>query len=328
VELGNEPDLYPKYQNITIPPAQLAKDFAHLRQTLYENQPQVILAGPDMATLGRYNYFSKFMQSVQSKVLSAVTFHHYYGASDTALLKDFVSIDYLDKFIYYCSKANSIISEAFEKKVRPPVWLGETSSTYGGGSPTIGQTFAAGFLWMDKLGVAAQSSVSLVVRQALKGGYYSLLDENMKPNPDYWTSVLYRRLVGTKVLNSTGFLEMGRSVRAYAHCTHDGGNSGAEYSRGSVVFMILNMGTKSAEVTLSANDTSASTHDKIDQYLFEPVNGELMDSLVRLNGRKIKMADDTTLPSLAPVKVSQPLVVPPLTYGYFVAKSWRIPACT
>ena len=35
---------------------------------------------------------------------------------------------------------------------------------------------------------------------------------------DFWLSVLYKRLVGVKVLDVDGSLDYGRNVRVYAHC--------------------------------------------------------------------------------------------------------------
>ena len=63
------------------------------------------------------------------------------------------------------------------------LWITETGSAWGGGAPGLSDRYLAGFLWLDKLGVAARDGVRLVVRQSLYGGHCGMLDADMRPNP-------------------------------------------------------------------------------------------------------------------------------------------------
>ena len=117
------------------------------------------------------------------------------------------------------------------------IWLGETSSSYDGGVPGVSDSFVAGFMWLDKLGVAARLGHKVVIRQSFYGGVYSLIHEkSFDPFPDYWSSLLYKRLVGRRVLKVRGGIALDRKIRIYAHCASEK----SIYSRGSIVFIALN----------------------------------------------------------------------------------------
>lgn len=68
----------------------------------------------------------------------------YYTDGRTAKLPEFTSIELLDRFIEETKSA----SEKVNKYQRgAELWLGETSSCYGGGAPDLSNTYVAGFMY-------------------------------------------------------------------------------------------------------------------------------------------------------------------------------------
>jgi heparanase 1 len=179
-ELANEPDLFHYAYNLTdhsvfpVPPAQLAKDHASLRSLLARLAPssaasKPVVIGPDVANAGPTGggkYWAEYFgnQSAAGGHVDAATWHHYYGSSKTATLEDTHSPLVLDKFIAQQeAMAASLVQHT--SGYTPPIWLGETSSFYGGGAANVSDRFGAGFTWLDKLGAAARLNVSVVCRQ-------------------------------------------------------------------------------------------------------------------------------------------------------------------
>jgi len=80
------------------------------------------------------------------------------------------------------------------------LWTGETGSAQCGGQPYRSDRWISGFWRADQLGQGARLGQRVMVRQALVGGDYSLVDcLALKPRPDYWVSWLWPQLMGTAV---------------------------------------------------------------------------------------------------------------------------------
>ena len=314
-ELGNEPDLLPYYLNKTIPPQQLADDFKSLHAILQDlTSGKSKLIGPDEGPfIAPGSYFEKFLSRVSGLSLDVISFHHYYSSSQHISVRNFTDVLYLDSFLDHAMQALHVVKKTLPHK---PVWIGETSSTFGHGS-LIGQSYAASFLWLDKLGLAAQMNISLVARQTLKGPQYSLLDADYNPTPDYWVSLVHKKIMGTRVLDISGALTYGRKMRVYAHCVRE---SFKEVDA-RVALMFLNIDVRESVRlwTPECRRSGGSVRGNI--YLFRPVNGRLDDKLVTLNGKILRMIDDNTLPELVPTAVKCPYVIPPLTHGFLLLKN-------
>ncbi|HVZ35873.1 MAG TPA: hypothetical protein VG963_25775, partial [Polyangiaceae bacterium] len=99
------------------------------------------------------------------------------------------------------------------------LWLGETGSAQCGGEPGLSDRFASGLWWLDELGSAARDGQAVVIRQALVGSDYGLIDpQSLEPRPDYYNSLAWKRWMGSRVL------ELERApgnpaLRLYAHCS-------------------------------------------------------------------------------------------------------------
>lgn len=68
----------------------------------------------------------------------------YYANGRTAKLQDFTRIELLDHFIEEAKTASEM---ANKYQQGAELWLGETSSFYGGGAPDLSDTYVAGFMY-------------------------------------------------------------------------------------------------------------------------------------------------------------------------------------
>ena len=97
-----------------------------------------------------------------------------------------------------------------------PFWNTETADTACGGNPW-GGTFLDTFRYLDQLGRLAKQEVRVVAHNTLVASDYGLLEEKtFTPKPNYWAALLWRRLMGTTVLESGVPIQPGLHV--YAHC--------------------------------------------------------------------------------------------------------------
>ncbi|KAK7485809.1 hypothetical protein BaRGS_00022990, partial [Batillaria attramentaria] len=312
-ELGNEYDLFHHAFNYNLSGSRLAQDYKTLKSFLgnYPQYASAILLGPETAHPGE-DYFKAFLSAGGADTVDASTFHQYYFPGNKSSLDNFTDVRIMDGF-------RNVLSSGLNqsRSVKPSLrsWVSETSSSYGGGTPGVSDRFVAGFLWLDKLGLCAAMGIETVLRQDFYGGRYGLIDMDLNPNPDYWLTLLYKRIVRGAVFAVTG----GNPMRLYAACADP-----ARFGTGSLAVYYLNPSNSSQTLELP----QFRGNKFLDLYLLTPGDADgLTSKFTALNGKKIVMNGDV-LPELPTVTTnSSSVVIPPYSFGFVVAPFAQVPLC-
>ena len=214
--------------------------------------------------------------------------------------------------------------------------LAETSSTPAGGCVNLSNTFASGFWFVNQLGMTAGEGFWQLYRQNVIADYYSLagnkgwvggpMDDDvwanatmpLVPNPDFFTALLWQRLMGRAFLDSSlGNIDANSSlpVRVHVACAGTG-------KTGDVAVAFVNGGTSTVTSNLNGLEPSS-----LIEYIMSPGdelgllsrsvrlnNGEPLDLYDELSGRVVSGATTT-------------LEFPALTYGFIVLEGSGAAAC-
>ncbi|NXA69284.1 HPSE2 protein, partial [Mohoua ochrocephala] len=332
-ELGNEPNNYRTLIGRSVNGSQLGKDYTQLRSLLQliRTYSRAHLYGPNIGR-PRKNViaFLEGFMKVAGGTVDAVTWQHYYIDGRVAKATDFLKTRLLDTLSDQIRKIQKVVNTYTPGK---KIWLEGVGTTSAGGMNNLSDSYAAGFLWLNTLGLLASQGIDVVVRHSfLDHGHNHLVDQNFNPLPDYWLSLLYKRLIGPKVLaiHVAGLQRKPRpgrvirdKLRIYAHCTSYHNHN---YVRGSITLYIINLHRSRKKIKLAGTLRDKIVH----QYLLQPYGKDgLHSKSVQLNGQPLAMVDDGTLPELKPrpLRAGRTLVIPPLTMSFYVVKNVNALAC-
>jgi len=178
-----------------------------------------------------------------------------------------------------------------------PIWITETADAACGGNPWA-PTFLDTFRYVDQHARLAKRGVQVIMHNTLASSDYGLLDENtLTPRPNYWAALLWRKFVGTTVLNP-GSSSL-PNLNLYAHCLRD--------NPGGVALLVINLdraSSQSLDLPVSAQRYTLSAKD-------------LMGSTVQLNGNDLTLGDNDTLPVLTGVSTFPgTLTFPPVSITF------------
>ncbi len=159
-----------------------------------------------------------------------------------------------------------------------PIWLTETGETACGGDPWAAD-FIDSFRYLNQLATLAKRGVQVVMQNTLAASDYGLIDEaTLEPRPNYWSALLWRKLMGTTVLDAGVPSTPGLYV--YAHCLRD--------QPGGVALLAINAdrsSSKELELPVDSNRYTLTAED-------------LMTSHAWLNGKELKVQTGGDLPSI------------------------------
>jgi heparanase 1 len=287
-ELGNEVNIFfavhgPSAQ---VTPGQYAQDLRVARALVDRFTPGARLAGQGSAywpVLGEplgalYGFMPGYLKGA-GNVIDVVSWHYYPQqsrrgpmASRRAHPARLLDPANLDEAGHWATKINRWRDGCAPGR---PVWLGETGNAQYGGEPGLSDVYLSGLWWLDQLGLMARLGQEVVVRQSLTGMDYGLLDEEtLEPRPDYWHSLLWKRLMGPRVLPASARGDGADRLRVYAH-------TGAE--AGAVTVLAINL-DPAREALLDFPELEGRGHE-----VYAVTAPDLLGQVVLLNGEELAL---------------------------------------
>lgn len=293
-------------------------------------------------------WYAKLLQVTGSGIVNFVT-HHIYnlGAGmDPNLVNKILDPHYLSKV----SETFSNLSQTIQQNGPwASAWVGESGGAYNSGGRHVSDTFVNSFWYLDQLGMASRYNTKVYCRQTLVGGHYGLLNTTtLVPNPDYYSALLWHRLMGKGVLavgsNASPFL------RSYAHCSK---------GRAGITLLLINLSNQtdfiisvqnSMDMRLTVEENMSGENSFMrglkrsvswvgsrasdepmyrEEYHLTAKDGNLRSRTMVLNGIPLELTEDENIPNLEPVRldVNSPLYINPLSISFIVFPNFDAPAC-
>jgi heparanase len=301
--------------------AAFARDLGVFKTFMRQASPQTLILGPGgvgegsmLASSGMKTLKSEEILTATGPAFDAFSYHTYGAVSsrcgppgtpatttpDAALSEDWLQRGAQNEAYY------AAIRDRFEPG--KPMWLTETAEAACGGDRWA-STFLDTFRYLNQLGALAKRGVQVHMHNTLAASDYGLLDEKTyEPRPNYWAALLWRRLMGTTVLDAGP--SPAATLHLYAHCLAG--------HRGGVSLLAINTDTANAQTLELAADAERYTLTA----------HSLMDKQVLLNDVELKLGDNDSLPSLRGAATHAGAVnVPPASITFFAFPPAKNASC-
>jgi len=188
------------------------------------------------------------------------------------------------------------------------LWLSETAESACGGNRWAAD-FIDSFRYLNQLGLLARRSVQVVMHNTLSGSDYGLLDETtLAPRPDYWSALLWRKLMGSTVLEAG--VPATPNLYVYAHCLRG--------QPGGVAVLAIN----------ADRTTARELRLPVTARLYALTADRLLGTDVRLNGETLQLDAHGDLPVIGGRAVPAGAVsLAPASIGFLAMPEARNGAC-
>ncbi|SDG55988.1 Glycosyl hydrolase family 79, N-terminal domain [Bradyrhizobium sp. Rc2d] len=293
--------------------AAYGRDFKIFRDWMRRAAPETLILGPgstgDAPSPSGAAITTRDLLAASGPGVDRFSYHHYNTISPRCGGHDDPAQALSEEWLARTDatlKTYQALRDAFEPG--KPIWLTETADAACGGS-RWDQTFLDTFRYLDHLGRLAKAGVQVVMHNTLAASDYGLLDEaTFRPRPSYWAALLWRRLMGTIVLDAGKAASS--DLHLYAHCHPT--------MAGAVSLLAINA-SRSASHLLTLSDSAK-------RYALHAAR--LQGPTVQLNGKTLALTADGMLPRLeAQATPAGAIRLAPATITFLVIPNAANPAC-
>lgn len=297
-----------------------ARDFAIFSRFMAEHAPDVKLAGPGVATLGVPIKVPSLDHTTPEQYITAsprpsfdILSYHFYGAiAERCAPPDSPAGISADQALTdtWLARPDQKFQEhkALRDKYAPnaPIWLTETGAAACGGTRWQ-PTFLDTFRYLDTLARLSKQGLDAIVTHALISGSNGIIDEKtFQPNASYWAALLWRRLMGTRILDAGSGSD---GLHIYAHCQRN--------NTGGVTVLAINLQKTEAKLSLSGHP-----------HHYALTARELNSKTVKLNDHALQLDQHDSLPAINGVELKTKQVnLSPSSINFLVIQEAENPVC-
>lgn len=328
-----------------------AVDYVAFRDAATRHAPTwaQAIVGPSAPGWPGDDIMRPFLSRVARLPQMSFSIHAYAFGRDQDTVTDYMNKTQIEKMAHYYSAA---VAARDSEAPQLPVYLEEMATQAGGGAEGLSNRFVSGFWFLHALGLAGRMGIARVTRQDLAGwsfssgvSHYTLVgpagwvstatDGLPTPHPDWYLALLWRQLMGDRVLRVDMNVSetLNETIAVHAWCSAAVPRLGVrnrDARGGSVTLGYLNLGKDSTRLHLGGGAASAAPERE--EFFLTAPGGDMQADAVLLNGVPLRVGRDGVLLEGPRVRgrlvmSGAPLVLPPQSYGFVVLKSVDAPAC-